>query len=175
MRQRIERIGYSIPLRRLRFRVALAVFQPPPSAEHFRIRLILSCALPSLQSFRVTAGPALLSGHLPWAFFPHRGNSLRSPHSRASHCPLRSVHDVSHVLDGLLLRLPSRVYFTPQPRPGFALQGLPRVSSRTGSSPAVALLSLPGVPAPVLPRAPERRARLQGFAPLTSPLQYATV
>ena len=62
--------------------------------------------------------------------------------------PLRSVLDVSHVLDGFLLRQTSRVCFTPQPRPGFALQGLPPMPSRTSSSLAVALLSLRESPAP---------------------------
>jgi len=41
-----------------------------------------------------------------------------------------------------------RVYFTPQPRPGFALQGFSLVRSRTGSSPAVALLSFTRCPCP---------------------------
>jgi hypothetical protein len=95
--------------------------------------------------------------------------------ARASQGPHRSVLDVSHVLDGFLLHRPSRVYFTPQPRPGFALQGLPLVTSRTGSSPAVALMSLPALPAPGFPLAPAPRARLQGFAPLTSPWQNAVV
>jgi hypothetical protein len=143
-----RQLGYSIPLRRPRFRLALAVFQPSPSARHFRIRLILSCALPSLQSFRVIAGPELLSGHLPWASDPSSRHQPAESTRASIPSPLRSVLDVSHVLDGFLLRLPSRVYFTPQPRPGFALQGLPLVSSRTGSSPAVALMPLPVVPAP---------------------------
>jgi hypothetical protein len=43
-------LGYSIPPRRHRFRFALAVFQPSPFADNFRFRLILSCALLSLQS-----------------------------------------------------------------------------------------------------------------------------
>ena len=77
-------LGCSIPPRRHRFRSALAVFQPSPSAEDFRIRLILSCALPSLQSLRTNAGPALTSGRLPWASFPHRDINRRSPRSRAS-------------------------------------------------------------------------------------------
>jgi hypothetical protein len=64
---------------------------------------------------------------------------------------LRSAHDVSHVLDGLLLHQPLRVCFTPQPRPGFALQGLPLAPSRAGSSPAVALVSLPAFPAVQFP------------------------
>jgi hypothetical protein len=65
--------------------------------------------------------------------------------------PLRSVHDVSHVLDGLLLYRALRVYFAPQPRPGFALQGFPPASSRTGSSPAVALMSFTLIPCSRLP------------------------
>jgi hypothetical protein len=43
-----------------------------------------------------------------------------------------------------------RAYFIPQPRPGFALQGLSLAHSRTSSSLAVALLSLPSVPYPRL-------------------------
>jgi hypothetical protein len=73
---------------------------------------------------RATAGPALMSG-LPSLGFPpssrhhpaeSTGASLPSPH--------RSVLDVSHVLDGFLLRRTSRVYFTPQPRPGFDSSGV---------------------------------------------------
>ena len=40
--------------------------------------------LPSLQSPRSRAGPALMSGHLPWASFPHRGVNEQSPRARAS-------------------------------------------------------------------------------------------
>jgi hypothetical protein len=94
-----------------------------------------------------TPARMLTSGHLPWASVPHRGINWRSPQPRASHCPLRSVLDVSHVPDGFLLRQPLRVCFAPQPRPGFALQGLPLAPSRTSSSLAVALLSLPAAPA----------------------------
>jgi hypothetical protein len=54
--------------------------------------------------------------------------------------PLRSAHDVSHVLDGLLRHQPLRVYFTPLPRPGFALRGFPLPHSRTSSSLAHALM-----------------------------------
>ena len=39
-----------------------------------------------------------------------------------------------------------RVYFTPQPRPGFTLQGFSPSTSTTGSSPAVALLPFPLAP-----------------------------
>ena len=65
--------------------------------------------------------------------------------------PTRSVLDVSHVLDGFLLHRPSRVYFAPQPRPGFALQGFSLSRSRTSSSLAVALLSFARGPCSRLP------------------------
>jgi hypothetical protein len=166
-------LGYPVPR-------GVIVSEPPcePAisvAGCLHIQLILSCASPSLQSSRSRAGPALSSGLLPWAFFPHRGDSVRSPHPAGVPGPLRSVLDVSHVLDGFLLCTPSRVCFTPQPRPGFALQGVSLASSRTGSSPAVALLSLPGIPDPRLPECRTRRARLQGLAPLANPSQHAVV
>jgi len=96
--------------------------------------------------------------------------------------PLRSVLDVSHVLDGFLLCQTSRVYFAPQPRPGFALQGFPPVRSRTSSSPAVALVPLRELPTPsftqvlresapayrALLRSPVRR-RTQLFRPRPTP------
>ena len=128
----------------------------PPSRSSYRLRLPGTCVSSSSSralrsSFRVsraTAGPALMSGLLPWASVPHRGVIGQSPQAKASHRPHRSVLDVSHVLDGFLLQPTSRVYFTPQPRPGFTLQGFPLVRSRTGSSPAAALLSLPELPTP---------------------------
>jgi hypothetical protein len=43
--------------------------------------------------------------------------------ARDSRPALRSVLGVSHALDGFLRHRPSWVCFTPQPRPGFALQG----------------------------------------------------
>jgi hypothetical protein len=88
---------------------------------------------------------------------------------------LRSAHDVSHVLDGLLLHQPLRVYFTPQPRPGFALQGISLAKSRTSSSLAVALMPLARHPCQILRLAPGCRARLQGLAPLANPSQNAAV
>jgi len=47
-----------------------------------------------------------------------------------------------------------RVYFTPQPRPGFALQGVPRSHSRAASSASRALSSVGDDPLPMLPPAP---------------------
>jgi hypothetical protein len=103
---------------------------------------------PPSESLEPQPAPALMSGTPSLGFPPSsRRRSAESTHAGIPG-PLRSVHDVSHVLDGLLLHRPSRVYFAPQPRPGFALQGFPLARSRTGSSPAVALMSLRAVPAP---------------------------
>jgi len=77
-------LGYPVPAS------GVIVSEPPcgclssPSAGCSHIQHILSCASPSLQSPRSRTGPALMSGHLPWAFLPHRGMSVRSPRSRAS-------------------------------------------------------------------------------------------
>jgi hypothetical protein len=85
--------------------------------------------------------PALMSGTPSRGFRPSSRCQSAESTLAGIPSPLRSAHDVSHVLDGLLLHKPSRVYFTPQPRPGFALQGFSLARSRTGSSPAVALMS----------------------------------
>jgi hypothetical protein len=102
---------------------------------------------PSLQSQRVNARPVLLSGPPSLGFHPSSRCQLAESTLAGVPSPLRSVLDVSHVPDGFLLHQPLRVYFTPQPRPGFALQGVFLARSRTSSSPAVALLSLPDAPA----------------------------
>jgi hypothetical protein len=64
-----------------------------------------------------------------------------------------------------------RVYFTPQPRPGFSLQGLPLERSRTISSMAVALVTFNRTLCRLLAQpTPKIRPRLQGLAPRPSPL-----
>ena len=142
-------LGYPIPPWRPRFRAACAVFLSSPSAGHFRVQLILSCAsAPPPESLESQPAPALMSGTPSLGFPPSsRHRSAESTHAGVPG-PLRSVHDVSHVLDGFLLHRALRVYFTPQPRPGFALQGFSLARSRTGSSPAVALLSFTRCPCP---------------------------
>jgi hypothetical protein len=172
-KRRIERIGLLDP-------APASTFPPRP------------CGLPAVSVCQTLSHPAhpLVRFTFPPEFPSHRrpGTTVRTPSlgflpsSRYQHAestlagipsPLCSVHDVSHVLDGLLLRLPLRVYFTPQPRPGFALQGVPLTRSRTGSSPAVALMPLPVVPAPSFTQV------LQGAAPvyralLRSPVRCST-
>lgn len=84
-----------------------------------------------------------------------------------------SVRDVSHVLNGLVRLRPSWVYFTPQPRPGFALQGVSLWHSRDTLSMSGALSSV-GMQ-PLLSVAQQRHdfmPRPQGFAPCQSPLPY---
>jgi len=133
-------------------------FAPPPESLEPPPARPLSCRTPSL------------------GFRPSSRHRSAESTSAGVPSPLRSVLDVSHVLDGFLLHRASRVYFTPQPRPGFALQGFSLARSRTGSSPAVALLSFARCPCPQFyPWAPGPRTRLQGLAPLTSPSQTAVV
>jgi hypothetical protein len=175
-------LGYPIPPWRRRCRPAFAVFLPSPSAEHLRIRLILSCASLLLQSLSSHRRPGADVRAPSMGFHPssrcHRpestGQGFPSPH--------RSVLDVSHVLDGFLLQPTSRVCFAPQPRPGFALQGFPLVRSVMSSSPTTALLPLPELSTPsftqvlrelasvfrALLRSPVRR-RTQLFRPRPAP------
>jgi len=92
-----------------------ASFSPPPEFYGLRPAPRVS---KDLATFRSTGEL------LPWGSVPHRGvNQQRPPPARESQPGLRSALDVSHVLDGLLRHQPLRVYFTPLPRPGFALQG----------------------------------------------------
>jgi hypothetical protein len=124
-------------------------FPPAAVPYNFRCRFILSCALPLLQSMS--------------SFRPPVASRLRAP-SLGFRAPIAT--SANGVLDaGFPFPAPFRprrfarprrfppppalrAYFIPQPRPGFALQGLSLVHSRTGSSPAVALLSLPQAPCP---------------------------
>jgi hypothetical protein len=173
MRRRIECIGLLDP-------APASTFPPRP------------CGFPAVPVCQTLSHPAhpLVRFALPSEFPSHRrpGSTVRAPSlgfhpsSRHRHAestlagvpsPLRSVLDVSHVLDGFLLRLPSRVCFTPQPRPGFALQGLPLVRSRTGSSPAVALMPLPVVPTPSFTQVLQDAA-LAYRALLRSPVRCST-
>jgi hypothetical protein len=94
---------YPIPPWRHRLRSACAVFLPSPSAERLRVRLILPYASRPLQS---------ISSHCPpgadvRAAFPGLPSLIAVPTAESTHTgipsPLRSVLDVSHVLDGLLL------------------------------------------------------------------------
>jgi hypothetical protein len=100
-----------------------------------------------------------------------RAPGVRQP-SVGSHCPIATTACGVHCMKGRFRnlacrghptpasfrprrfsrprRLPPppalRVYFTPQPRTGFALQGLPLTNRRTSSSLAVALLSFTNTP-----------------------------
>lgn len=93
----------------------------------FRWRFILPRACRLLQSPSACALPTGLaaSRRLPWGPRPSSRHQLpASTIPRGIPTPRsRSVPGVSHALDGLLRQKPSRVCFTPQPRPGFALQG----------------------------------------------------
>jgi hypothetical protein len=132
------------------------VFLKPPFPRNFRREVILSCACRPLQSLSSPCPPianhlaALGAEHLPWGFLPHRditgGVYFAEPLFRSAPCrghpkpasfrPRRFSRPRRFTPPPTL-----RACFIPQPRPGFALQGFPRASSRSGSSPDLALWS----------------------------------
>ena len=125
----------------------------PPSPAHLRARVHPLVRFAPLQSVSVPNPPLAFRSAAPSLGSPpsSRHQPVESTYREASRAPLRSVHDVFHVLDGFLLLRPLRVCFTPLPRPGFALRGFPLSPSRTGSSPAVALMSFAPAPCRRLP------------------------
>ena len=169
-------LGYPIPPWRRRFRPACAVFLPSPSAERLRIRLILPCASPPLQSLSSHCRPgadvraafpglssliAVSSGRVHWSKRPRPAPFRPRRFSRPRRLP---------------------------PPPDFAGLFHPATTSRVRSSGAspdaqphelVARrcpLVVTRVPCPQFyPWAPGSRARLQGFAPVTGPSQNAVV
>jgi len=151
-----------------RFRSALAVFRPLPSPVAFTAgssSRTLSFPPESLES-----PPARLTRAPPLGFPSLFATPTGGVHSRGRPRPA-SFRPRRFARPRRLAPLPAlRVYFTPLPRPGFALQGFPLARSRTGSSPAVALLPFARNPCQQFyPMAPGSRARLQGFAPLANP------
>lgn len=89
---------------------------------------------------------------------------------------LRSVLGVSHALDGFLLCRPCGFVSPRYHVQGSTLQGVPLARSRAGSSPTSALLPFTRRSCRrFAPMAPDRRARLQGFAPLASPWRTVVV
>jgi hypothetical protein len=157
-------LGYPIPPWRHRCRFACAVFLPSPSAERFHARLILSCALPLLQS---------LSSHC-----------LPGADVRASFPGLSSLIAASS--GGVHRRgLPKPTPFRPRrfsrprrlaPPPDFAGLFRPAATSRVRSSGVSPDEKPHGLVARRCPRVVARcRARLQGLAPLIHPSRRAVV
>ena len=106
---------------------------------------------------------ALACGRLPWGPVPHRGISSRSPLAdRFPTTCLRSVHSVSHALDGLLLLGPCALVSSRCHVQGSRSRGLFPQSGRITSSVTVPLS--PFVPpACRLPGASERHVDLRGL------------
>jgi hypothetical protein len=174
MRRRIGLLGYPIPPWRHRFRIAFAVFLSSPSVGRLRARLILSYASQPLQSFSNHHPPGPNVRTPSRGFHPSSRYQLRSPLTRASHCPLRSVLDVSHVLDGLLLHN-LRGFISPRNHvQGSLFRGFPRqeaVRARRSPLPSCRLLAVPALSYPI---APGPRARLQGLALPADPSHHAS-
>jgi hypothetical protein len=106
-----------------RFRPALAVFRAPPFPTRSRGGFILSCASRPSRVSRVTAGPAkpgTSPGPSSLIATSACGVHTRGRPKPASFRPRRFARPRR-----LSPPPASRVCFTPLPRPGFALQGLP--------------------------------------------------
>ena len=108
---------------------------------------------------------------LPWGCNSLFATSTRAVVTMSAPAHRLSVLDVSHVLDGLVRPWSLWVCFTPQPRPGFSLQGFSPRHSRNTSSVSVALSPVDAESLP--PVARQRRdptPRPQGFLPCRDPL-----
>jgi len=133
-----------------RFRSALAVFRPSPSPEAFASGSSSRALSFPPESLGFTAGPAK-----PGTFHGLPAliaTSTNRVHARGHPKPA-SFRPRRFARPRRLAPLSaSRVYFTPLPRPGFALQGFPLARSRTGSSPASCPLVVCAVPLPPVSR-----------------------
>jgi hypothetical protein len=154
-------LGYPIPPRRSSFPTHPRGLPLAAVPRGSRLGIILSRALlPSRVSRAITrpAEPGTSHG-LPSLF----AASIGGVHSRghpvpASFRPRRFARPRRFPPPPTL-----RVYFTPQPRPGFALQGVPLARSRAGSSPAGALLSFAPLPCRRLPDSARKRRPPSGL------------
>jgi len=147
----------------------------PPDA--FAFGFILSCAWPLLQSFSSRTGPALMSG-LP-SLGLHSLIAASSAESTGAGIPgpHRSVLDVSHVLDGFLLHRLRRFISPRDHVQGSLFRGFPwQEAARAHRSPLPSCRYARDRPRPIfMTRVPIARARLQGLAPLASPLRHTVV
>jgi hypothetical protein len=141
-------IGSRLPRTFLPFGLGPGLFRLPFTDEFLR-RYILPRALLPLQSTGAPHPPRAPRGHPRSLRAPSMGflpSSRRQPaastSAAASKPPLRSVLGVPPALDGLLRHRPCR-FVSPRSRvQGSPFRGSFLRRSRTGSSPAVALLSL---------------------------------
>jgi hypothetical protein len=140
---------------------------------------------------RSTYRAPLDARHLSWGFFPFSasgGRSLRDFCQTVPSARLRSVHRVSHPLDGLLLHPPSTP-FGVVTLVGFSLQGFPLPNRPMSSSLTGPLMTFLPRTAHSPPRkertkgarsaflgwsAAPRLYRLQGVAPFESPFRAGT-
>src|SRR5262249_52420925 len=115
--------------------------------------------------------PARLPGHLPWASLPSSRHKPAESTYAGVPFPLRSVLDVSHVLDGFLRHRPCR-FISPRCRvQGSLFRGFPSREAAQARPLPFPSCRLHEAPAAGFPSAPEPRARLQGFSPLANPLR----
>jgi hypothetical protein len=132
---------YASPFRADRYGLSSDTFPRFPFRE---IGFILVWAWALLQSSSCPRRPEcpartcvrpVATGRLPWGFLPLRGvESSESTYRQASRARLRSVHSVSHALDGLLLAEPCRLVSSCYHVQDSRFRGLSLRPSRTTSS-----------------------------------------
>ena len=152
--------------RRSRFRVARTGFAATPSAGDFHRRVH--------PLVRLRSSPECLELRPPHG--SHREAPPMRFRSPSRHQPTESTgREGAHTLAKFRPRRFSRprrfppptalqVYFTPQPRPGFTLQGFSPSRSRTTIRPPPALVPVGASSLPALPPAPEERAPPSGLS-----------
>jgi hypothetical protein len=95
-----------------------------------------------------------------------RHHRARPLHARVPRPSLRSVHELSQLLDGLRRAPASRACFIPQPRPGFVrVQGLLPRFSQAFSSKVAAPMPFGRGPSPTNLGCQVQTRRLRGFDP----------
>jgi hypothetical protein len=137
------------PSRRCRFRLALTVSCRPPSPAALTAgSSSRALSLPSRVSRPITRPRPRGSGHLPWGSLPPSRHQPAESTGPGIPIPSRSVLDVSHVLDGFLLRWPCG-FVSPHCRVrGSLFRGFPSSTAARARRSPLALLSLAGLPCP---------------------------
>jgi hypothetical protein len=152
----------------------LGGFSSAPSPVPLRVRVhplmgfaspteyVAACYLPDTSAERLPGG---LVSH-------SRQKRTESTYRRASHARLRSVHSVSHALDGFLLRKPRGLISSHCHVRDSHLRGFPRCQAGSPHRRVVPSCRYRASPHDELPRRCQFHSlRLQGFDPSSGPLR----
>jgi hypothetical protein len=158
------------PSRCRRLRRTRTAFLRPPSPTTFAAGSSSRALCLSFRVCRASARPLPHgSGHLPWGSSPPSRHQLVESLMRASHFPHRSALDVSHVLDGFLLRQPCGLISSRSHVRGSLSRVFPSSTAARARRPPLPSCRYRKLPTRDRSRAPETYDRLQGLAPCPSP------